>query len=119
MQLDKIYQQIVKNVTVKWKVENHAKSVAASFTYDDLATQDEDRNTEIQWTVETDFRGYRQQLRGQVLTEHTADWKKSAEARMNKSKNLNCWNYESPNHRAYQCLKPLRPEVRDRLEAKH
>ena len=43
IQLDKLYQQIVKNVTVKKKVKNHSDHVTASFNYDDLVFLDEDR----------------------------------------------------------------------------
>ena len=48
MQLDKLYQQIAKNFTVKKKVENQSDRVAASFTYDDLVVLDKARSTAIQ-----------------------------------------------------------------------
>ena len=48
MQLDKLYQQIAKNVTAKKKVENHSDRVAASFTCDDLVALDEDKAAAIQ-----------------------------------------------------------------------
>ena len=70
-QLDKVYQQIAKNVTAKNKVENHSDRVAATFTYDDLVALDEDRVAAIQWTGGADFHGSRQPSRGRVLTEHS------------------------------------------------
>ena len=93
--------------------------VAVSFTYDDLVTLDEDRAAAIQWTASSDFYGSRQPSRGRVLTEHSSDWKKTAESRKNKSRNLACWNCDSLNHRARQCPKPLRSDVRERLEERH
>ena len=51
MQLDKICQQIMKNVTAKKKVEKHSERVAASFTYVDLVAQDMFRDAAIQWTA--------------------------------------------------------------------
>ena len=73
MQLDKLYQQIAKNVVVKKKVENQSDRVAASFTYDDLIALDEDRNASIQWTAGTDFHGSRQPLKGRRLTDQSSD----------------------------------------------
>ena len=54
-----------------------------------------------------------------MLTEHYSDWKKTAEARKNMSKNLACWNCESLNHRARKCPKPLHFDMRKRLEERH
>ena len=48
MKLDKRNQQIVKNITVKKKVESHSERVAANFNDDDLVAQDMDRNAAIQ-----------------------------------------------------------------------
>ena len=47
------------------KVENHSDRLAASFTYNDLVVQDEERAAAIKWTAIADF----QLSRGRVLTE--------------------------------------------------
>ena len=119
MQLNKLYQQIVNNVTAKKKVQNHSDCVAVSFTYDDVVALDEDRHAAIQWRAGADCYGSRQSSRARVLTEHSPDWKKTTKGRKNKLKNLACWNCESHNHRARQCPKPLRSDVRERSEERH
>ena len=74
------------------------------------------RTLTIQWTAGEDFRGHWQQSRGRFSGELIPDWKKTAEAKKNKSRNCDCWNCNIPNHRADQCPKPLLPEMRAGLE---
>ena len=115
MQLEKLYQKILKNVTFKKKVKNHSEPVAASFTCDDHFVQDDDRGTTIQWAAGA---RRRQQSRGRVLSKHIPVWKKTTQVRKSKSRNLDCWKCNSPNYRSNQCSKSLLPEVRVPLEGK-
>ena len=112
MGLDKLYQQIVKHGIVKKKSETSSSNAAASFISDDYFRYD-DQNASIQWTAGADPRGRRQKLGAQVLTEHTPDWKKTAEGRKKRSRNNNCWNFDNPNYYADKCPRPLRTELRD------
>ena len=104
---------------VKNKVENHSDHVAASFTYDDLIALDEDRDAAIQWTTGADFHGSRQPSKGRVSSDQSSHLKRTTESRRNRSRNLTCWNCDSLTHRAMQCPKPLRSDVRERLEGMH
>ena len=59
-----------------------------------------------------DFCDHRKLLKEQVFNEDISDRKKTADAKKNKSRNFNFWNWYSPNHRANQCSRPLLHGVR-------
>ena len=88
MGLDKLYQQIVKHRTIKKKKSEIPRNNAAvSFISHDYSRYD-DQYASIQWTAKDDPRGRRQKPGARVLTEHTSDWKKTAEGKKTGRKKI-------------------------------